>query len=40
MATLRSINGEDKFKGLSKDIEAAGFSDPQPPEGPTVYRSR
>ena len=34
MASLRSIKMADKYKGLSADIEAAGFSDPAPPERP------
>jgi serine/threonine-protein kinase HipA len=32
MASLRSIEMEDKYKGLSADIEAARLSDPAPPE--------
>jgi serine/threonine-protein kinase HipA len=32
MASLRSIKMEDKYKGLSADIETAGFSDPTQPE--------
>lgn len=36
----RSIKGEEQFKGLSTDIEAAGFSDPPPPHRPPVFRSR
>lgn len=40
MAGIRNIKGEEQFKGLSTDIEAAGFSDPTPPQRPPVFRSR
>jgi hypothetical protein len=32
MASLRSIKAEGRYKGLSADIEAAGFSDSTQPE--------
>lgn len=31
MASLRSVRGDSKHRGLRADIDAAGFSDPQPP---------
>lgn len=34
MASLRSVHRESELKGLTADIEAAGFSDPSPPEPP------
>lgn len=34
MASLRSRTGAAQFKGLTSHIEAAGFSDPLPPEPP------
>jgi serine/threonine-protein kinase HipA len=36
MASLRSVKGESRWKGLSSAIAAAGFSDPVPPEPPPV----
>jgi serine/threonine-protein kinase HipA len=36
MASLHSIRMEGRYKRLSADIEAAGFSDPTPPEPPQV----
>jgi len=36
MAGLRSVRGERAHQGLTEDIERAGFSDPEPPERPTV----
>jgi len=34
MASLRSVRSERKYKPLSADIQAAGFSDPEPRSGP------
>jgi serine/threonine-protein kinase HipA len=34
MASLRSVKSETRFKGLTAAINAAGFSDPIPPESP------
>jgi serine/threonine-protein kinase HipA len=40
MASLRSARGDRKFRGLQTHIEAAKFSDPEPPErGEPVGRS-
>lgn len=36
MASLRSAKMEEKYRGLSREIRAAGFPDPPPPEPPAV----
>jgi serine/threonine-protein kinase HipA len=36
MAGLRSVRAERAYRGLTEDIKRAGFSDPEPPERPTV----
>jgi serine/threonine-protein kinase HipA len=36
MASVRSGRKDAKLKGLTQYIEAAGFSDPTPPERPRV----
>jgi serine/threonine-protein kinase HipA len=36
MTSLRSTRMEKKYRGLRSDIQAAGFSDPMPPERPTA----
>jgi len=37
MASVRSVRNDAKLKGLTRHIEAAGFSDPTPPERPKVF---
>jgi serine/threonine-protein kinase HipA len=36
MASVRSARKDNKLKGLTRYIKAAGFSDPAPPERPSV----
>jgi hypothetical protein len=36
MASVRSGRKDNKLKGLTAYIKAAGFSDPTPPERPTI----
>jgi serine/threonine-protein kinase HipA len=36
MASLRSVKGEKRYRALTEEITAAGFSDPVPPEPPQV----